>query len=117
MYTNDRPEQWFELFAVQLFFTLSDDMCLLLRFFDVLPEMRAATHGSHLAFNFLVGRQPVKYIGFIIDDSAGLLYACYYRGADKKDAQMRRRHVILWVIVVFFVGGQTVMYNDIGEQR
>ena len=49
MYVNDH---WYGLFPVQLLFTVTDNLALLLRFSDALPEARAAIHGCHLLFLF-----------------------------------------------------------------
>lgn len=57
MYVNDH---WYTLFPVQLLFTITDDVALLLRFCDAFPEARAAIHSCHLLFLFILESRPWK---------------------------------------------------------
>ena len=59
MYVNDH---WYTLFPVQLLFTITDDVALLLRFCDAFPEARAAIHSCHLLFLFILESRPWKLI-------------------------------------------------------
>lgn len=58
MYVNDA---WYALFPVQLLFTLTDDVALLLRFCNALPEVRAAIHSCHLLFLFTIESEPLSH--------------------------------------------------------
>lgn len=49
LYVNDH---WYSLLPVQLQFTITDNVALLLRFCDAFPEARAAIHSCHLLFLF-----------------------------------------------------------------
>ena len=50
----------YSLFPVQLLFTVTDTVALLLRFCDALPEVRLAIHGCHLLFLLAVESEALK---------------------------------------------------------
>jgi hypothetical protein len=81
LYLNDH---WWQLFKVQLFFQVTDDISLVLRFLDWLPEIRAAIHGYHLIFWLLFEQRKLKYCLFFLDDLSNLLYAIFCRPPEKE---------------------------------
>eukprot|EP00928_Gymnodinium_smaydae_P094695 TRINITY_DN7995_c0_g2_i1.p1 TRINITY_DN7995_c0_g2~~TRINITY_DN7995_c0_g2_i1.p1 ORF type:complete len:253 (-),score=31.32 TRINITY_DN7995_c0_g2_i1:128-886(-) len=74
LYINDK---WYNLIHVQAFFTLTDDICLVLRWADMMPELRAAVHLIHIGFNVLVELNfwGGRNICFLVDDVIALTYA------------------------------------------
>ena len=50
----------YSLFPVQLLLTLTDNVALVLRFCDALPEVRLAIHGCHLLFLFSVESETLR---------------------------------------------------------
>lgn len=72
MYINDK---WFNLFAVQVFFTATDDLCLWLRWFEIAPYWRVVIRLTHVIFNvFLENNLFVpRNVLFLLDDLLDLM--------------------------------------------
>ena len=72
LYLNDR---WYTLVAVQIFFTLTDDVCLILRWHKTEPELRAVIRIVHVFFNVALERRlKVRSVMFLADDLCALAY-------------------------------------------
>lgn len=73
MYFND---QWYDLLAVQIFFTFTDDLCLLLRWNkNSYPELGFFLRGLHIFFNIAVERKKFgpRNLIFLLDDLVSIV--------------------------------------------
>lgn len=72
LYVNDK---FYRLLGVQLGFTLSDDMCLLLRWIDVMPGARLGLRILHVYFNLALegNRFSPRNLLFLVDDTISLI--------------------------------------------
>ena len=73
MYLNDR---WYELFAVQLWFTITDDACVVLRWCKSKQNLRLAFRAMHLLFNVMFEKNVFhpRNMFFCLDDAVSILY-------------------------------------------
>jgi hypothetical protein len=89
LYINDR---WYGLLPVQLFFTITDDVCLALRWSQSHPELRALIRGSHVLFNLLLETQKLhpRSLMFLLDDVAALGYIWWLYNRSRRLPRARR---------------------------
>ena len=99
MYVNDN---WKTLLAVQIFFTVSDDLCYLCRWFDVYPEFRAVVRAAHIFFNVAAEKENsgARNILFLIDDFVSLYDIYYFYHAGRITLQKKR--LLLCLVAVVF---------------
>ena len=102
LYINDN---WLELFQVQLFFTITDDLCLLLRWNDhrnQFWECRLAMRLLHVYFNIGIEIESagIRNILFLLDDLVAL-YDMYYFYKLKHFTLRRKTFGIACVILIF----------------
>ena len=104
MYFNDR---YYPLLGVQLGFAIADDMCLLMRWFDVLPGAQVGLRVLHVYFNIGIetGTQGwsefLRGVFFLMDDlisSADLLIMSGYSN-DKTSRRLWTKRQIVAAVV------------------
>ena len=99
MYVNDNGKT---LLAVQIFFTVSDDLCYLCRWFGVYPEFRAVVRAAHIFFNVAAEKENsgIRNILFLIDDFVSLydIYYLYHAGR----VTLQKKWLLVCFVAVFF---------------
>ena len=102
MYVNDN---WKTLLAVQTFFTVSDDLCYLCRWFNVYPEFRAVVRAAHIFFNVAAEKenQGLRNLLFLVDDFVSLYDIYYFHHTGRLTLQKKRLLVCLFAVVFSWV--------------
>jgi hypothetical protein len=73
LYLND---QWFQLFIVQIYLTVSMDISLVLKWMDICPSFQVALHAMLIMFNIVIESDTmcIRNLMFLLDNIVGVLY-------------------------------------------
>lgn len=89
MYLNDN---WNVLLAVQIFFTLGDNVCLICRWTGYFWEFRLICRCTHVYFNIMQENQKfsIRNQAFLLDDVVAIvdMYICHRKGIIKLRKKM-----------------------------